>query len=141
MTDFEQPFDMDDPRDNSGDWFSDDVNFEPGEQDIDPILYGQVELAPGVFVNVYLEPGVVFDPAEINFAPLEDLLGVNSPEDDIDPIPDDFDYDDSHVRGPFHDKESMDNWLRETGLGDFSDTFYDKDLDEYFVYVNDTEPG
>lgn len=140
MSDFPGPFDDDDGEfpidDFSGPGFNDDA---PDDFELDPINFGTVEIAPGVFATITVDPGVVFDPVDINLSGLYDLLGVE-PQDVIPgPIPDDFDRDNPDVRGPFHDLESLVNFMRETGLGDFGDAFFDADTDEFFFEITGTE--
>src|SRR5580765_3270032 len=118
-----------DDDDETLDEFIEPEDTEPFEPDLpegfgapeefpEPFNFGTVEIAPGVFATITVEPGTIFDPAEIDFWPLSELLTspFTEPERELffDPLPPNFDRFDPDVR-TFPTKESLANFLDESG--------------------------
>lgn len=124
-------------------------NFAYGEEgDVDPetfpdpINLGTIEIAPGVFATITVDPGTVFDPAEVNYAGLKDFLddpfgGVTS-EIHYEPIPPDFDPYDPDVR-EFATREALERFLDESGLADSGEAYYDDETDTWYFWITGTE--
>lgn len=116
-----------------------DVEEPPEQDEPGPFELDTIELAPGVFATIYVEPGTIYDPTQVDLTDLYAALGVEPEEIIPGPIPDDFDRDNPDIRGPFHDLESLINFMRETGLGDFGDAFFDTESGEFFFEITGTE--
>lgn len=121
---------------------SGDSEAPPEDTDLQPINFGTVELAPGVFATITVEPGTIFDPAEIDLSGMQALLGMETEETKlflIQDLPPNFDFDNPDVRGPFHDRDALLNFLDDTGLDNFGDIYYDAAHDEYYFEITGTE--
>lgn len=137
-------FDYDGQEPWGDDWWSGsgDADIPPEDTDLQPINFGTIEIAPGVFATITVEPGTIFDPADIDLSGVEQLLGMDVPDIEplnIEELPAGFDFDDPDVRGPFHDFESLKNFLDDTGLDNFGDVYYDAAHDEYYFEITGTE--
>lgn len=143
----EDSFDWQDSGETPVDWSS-DLDFGAGDLDIDPIYLGRVDLFPddpgNLFANVYTEPGFNYDPLSVEFGQLEDLLNIPDARDRAEfygnlQDASALDMDSPDVRGPFPDRETVEDWLRETGLEEFSEVYYDSETDQYFIEIIGSE--
>lgn len=72
---------------------------------------------------------------------LEDLAGNrtfeidfnNKNPDDKPPLPDNFDFGDPNIRGPFIDPDHVREFLKVTGFGNTANVYYDEDNDEFWI--------
>lgn len=65
----------------------------------------------------------------------EPTFDKNNP-DNFPAIPGDFDYNGKNTRGPFIDNDSVQNWLKKSGLRGTAKVYYDEANEEFWVDVN-----
>lgn len=128
-----------------------DDDFDPysgefsNEFDFEPTFSERVYLTEEntAFADVFTEPDFEPDGDRI-VNTLKELVSQGVFEEDYNPhnpddrppIPDDFDYADKNVRGPFIGPEAVNRWLRDSGLEDVALPYYNEEYDEYWIDVN-----
>ena len=118
--------------------FFTDADF--GDTDIDPIFLGNADLTANgeIFAGVYTQPGSDASKEDIDFRPLEELLGIRDDLDrfldtEVSPVPEDFDFSADSVRGPYT-YDQLKQFYVESGLFDIADAYQDDDGD-YWVQI------
>lgn len=100
----------------------------------DDRFIGEVVLdrAGGLIALIYAKPDVESRWEASDLTPLINILQFAQ---DAQPIDDEFDKTDPHVRGPY-DLGQLNKFYNESGLKDVVTTYYDEDENRYYVYIN-----
>lgn len=119
--------------------------FYANEFDFEPDLTYLVNLRSDGEVYAIIHAPLDFEPELFDIAhELENLVATGIFEEDFDrenplnydDIPDDFDYSDKHVRGPFINTEHVERFLDDSGLRGIAIPYYDREHDEFWIYIN-----